>query len=217
MLRFFFKTIAQIGDRPFRSAVYQGSLVSIAILVALGVGLAGMAVLASVFSQIVGIDWGTREYVGLVAALFIPAAALAIGFFVDPVASAVEEKHYPKAPRPDPRPIWTDLGIAARYASLALVVNLILLPLYWFAPPILAIINGFLLGREYFDLSARRRHTRSETRRLRKSVITESWIAGALLAVLTSVPGLNLLAPVFGIALMTHVYHWSARERIVIH
>jgi len=38
------------------------------------------------------------------------------------------------------------------------------------------------------------------------------WLGGALLAFMMTIPFLNLLAPVFGAGLMTHVYNRARRR-----
>jgi len=154
--------------------------------------------------------------VGSVVAMafaFTPAAALAIGFFVDPVADAVENRYYPAIGPARGRSLTVEVGMGLRYAALAIAVNIPLLPFYFIFPPLPAAVNGWILGRSFFDMAALRRETPQQTRMLRKSVRGKMILGGILLAVLTLVPLLNLIAPVFGLAMMTHLYN-SARIRM---
>jgi len=138
---------------------------------------------------------------------FVPAAAIAVSFFIDPVAEAVEAKHYADAPPPKDRPLSADLIMAAKTAGLALLVNIPLIPFYFLFPPLPALVNGYLLGREYFTMAALRRHTPAEAAKLRQRASLTIWTCGALLALMVTVPILNLVAPVFGAGLMTHLYN----------
>jgi uncharacterized protein involved in cysteine biosynthesis len=143
---------------------------------------------------------------------FVPAAALAVSFFIDPVADAIEAKHYPDAPHQTPRALTADLWIAAKTAGLALLINIPLLPFYFIFPPLPALVNGYLLGREYFTMAALRQMTPAQTKALRRRASLTIWIGGALLAFMVTIPILNLLAPVFGAGLMTHIYNRARRR-----
>ena len=68
-------------------------------------------------------------------------------------------------------------------------------------------LNGFLLGREYFQLAAMRRIGRVDARAMAKRRQGTIWIAGCLMAVPLSVPFINLLIPVLGAATFTHLFH----------
>jgi len=145
---------------------------------------------------------------------FVPAAALAVSFFIDPVADAVEAKHYPDALPQKPRPLTADLWIAAKTAGLALLINIPLIPFYFLFPPLPAVINGYLLGREYFTMAALRQMKSADVKKLRRRSALTIWIAGALLAFMVTIPLLNLLAPVFGAGLMTHIFNRARRRAI---
>jgi uncharacterized protein involved in cysteine biosynthesis len=80
-----------------------------------------------------------------------------------------------------------------------------LLPI--FALPIFYMLNGYLLGREYFTLAAQRREGREGAKALRKNYSGQIWIAGCLMAVPLSFPLVNLFIPVLGAATFTHLYH----------
>ena len=218
------KTLRQMPTAAMLRPLLIGLVVTALCIVALGVTVgAGVAWLVSGVS----IPWvgeiggaaddaiGWLAGVGSVIAMafaFTPAAALAIGFFVDPVAEAVEARHYPELGEARGRSLATEVGMALRYAGLAILLNVPLLPFYFLFPPLPAAVNGWLLGRASFDMAALRRETRQKTRELRRSVWIRMVVGGILLAVLTFVPFLNLVAPVFGLAMMTHLYHGALRK-----
>ena len=106
--------------------------------------------------------WGAAGLMLLLSVvLMVPAAAAAVGFFLDGIAAAVEARYYPGLP-----PV-TGLGVgqqavdALRFFGLVVAANLVALVVYLAVPPLAPfvfwLVNGFLLGREYFQLVAMRR------------------------------------------------------------
>jgi CysZ protein len=94
-----------------------------------------------------------------------------------------------------------------------IVLNLVVLPVYivaLFIPflslALFLVLNGYLLGREYFELVATRHMPPAEARLLRKRKGGQIYLAGMVIAGLFAVPFLNLLAPILGAAFMMHVY-----------
>jgi len=217
-------TLTQMPERGMRSPLIKGVLATLGAMIAIGVTVG--AWLSSLFSgwtipftEIgIGAAGGWLAGAGAFTAMlfaFIPAAALAVGFFIDPVADAVEEKHYPDAPAQVDRALSADLMIAAKTAGLALLINIPLIPFYFLFPPLPALVNGYLLGREYFTMAALRHLKPVEVKSLRRRAALPIWTAGALLAFMVTIPLLNLLAPVFGAGLMAHVYN-RARQRAAL-
>ncbi|MGZ8409550.1 MAG: EI24 domain-containing protein, partial [Hyphomicrobium sp.] len=74
-------------------------------------------------------------------------------------------------------------------------------------------VNGYLLGREYFELVALRRADIAEVRALRDVYRGRLFVAGVVVAVLLTVPIVNLLAPIVGTAAMVHLFEaWRQRD-----
>ncbi len=143
--------------------------------------------------------------------LMVPVAALFCGVFLDDVAGAVEARHY-SALGPAPRqPTYTALVEAVNFTGVLIVVNLLALALYFFigpfAPLLFWALNGYLLGREYFVLVASRRLGRAPAHALRRRHWFKVWWAGMLMAAPLSVPLVNLVIPVLGVATFTHLFH----------
>jgi CysZ protein len=67
-------------------------------------------------------------------------------------------------------------------------------------------VNGYLLGREYFELVAMRHHGRQEARDMRKQNGGRVFLSGCIVAVLFTAPVLNLAALVIGVAAMVHLH-----------
>jgi CysZ protein len=99
---------------------------------------------------------------------------------------------------------------------MVLGADLLLLPLDIALPGLgefLSLIaNGWLLGWEYFELAALRHLPMAEADRLRKSHGWQVWGGGILIALLSEIPLLDLIAPLFGTALMVHLFHHISRQ-----
>lgn len=149
--------------------------------------------------------------------LMFPVAVLFIGLFLDEIADAVEARHYPSLPAPR-RQGWGEALTQSLEFTLVLIgANILALIIYLLstvlAPVIFWLVNGYLLGREYFEVVAARRMERGEAKSLRRRHLFATWIAGALIAVPLSIPVLNILAPVIGVAAFVHLYHRKAAGR----
>ena len=66
--------------------------------------------------------------------------------------------------------------------------------------------NGYLLGREYFEMVGMRFLTPKEVKALRKRNAGKVFTAGLFIALLAAIPFVNLLVPLFATAFMVHVY-----------
>ena len=69
------------------------------------------------------------------------------------------------------------------------------------------IINGYLVGREFFELIAFRRMDQAAMREARRAHGGKIFSGGFLLAMMMSVPLLNLVMPVVSAAYFTHFFH----------
>ena len=104
------------------------------------------------------------------------------------------------------------MWITIKFALIVVAVNILALPLYailFFLPPlnILAfyLINGSLVGREYYELVALRRRDPTATEAMRRRNRGRLLVAGIVLTFLLTVPVVNFLVPILGAAFMVHV------------
>ncbi len=146
--------------------------------------------------------------------LMFPVAALFVGLFLDEIADAVEARHFPTLPEPR-RQSWGEvLTQSIEFMFVLIGANVIALIIYLLstllAPVIFWLVNGYLLGREYFEVVATRRIDKREAKSLRQKHFFAVWMAGAAIAVPLSIPVLNVLAPVIGVAAFVHLYHRKA-------
>lgn len=207
------RAVAELFNPALRGVLLRALAITVAALGALGALLyALVAALSHGWS-----GWLHRAVeilagLGLVAGsiLLIPTVAiLVVTLFLDEVADVVEARHYPDAPRGKPLALGPALSTGARFAAVALALNLLALPLYFLPGPNLLVylaLNGYLTGREYFELVALRHIAPKDASVLRRRHKIAIYGAGVLIALAFAVPILNLLAPLFGAALMVHVF-----------
>jgi uncharacterized protein involved in cysteine biosynthesis len=147
--------------------------------------------------------------------LMVPVAAIVVGFFLEEICAAVEARHYPMLPPATPIALSEQLLDSIRFLGLVVIANLAALVVYLAVPPVAPfafwLVNGYLLGREYFQLVAMRRLGPAAAADLRRRFAPRIWLAGVLMAIPLSVPLLNLIVPVIGVAVFTHQLHRLAR------
>jgi CysZ protein len=146
--------------------------------------------------------------------LFPVVIAAALGWFAEDIALAVERRYYPDLPRPVGMGVGESVWATVRFTAVALLLNLIALPLYLLPGPNVVLylaLNGYLLGREYFELVAGRRLSWSKVAGMRQRARGRVWLAGVAIALLLTVPVLNLVAPVVAIAFMVHLFEGLRR------
>jgi CysZ protein len=192
-----------------RRAVVTSAVLAALLLVVLWLGVTGLLD----HTRLAGNWWidTVIELAGSLAALVLawllfPAMTmLVLGCFLERVVVAVEKRHYPGLPAPRP----AGLASGLRLLLLAVLLNAAALPFYLIPAINLFIyygLNGYLVGREYFELVALRRldgaAARAMGRRHRGLLI----LAGAVIVFLLSLPLVNLVAPVMAVALMLHVF-----------
>ena len=216
------KALRQFGDPRFQRVLARGVGLTLALLIALVAGLGALVRWAIPDSfTIFGWSFGWLDEVGLVGTvllslaasvfLMVPVASAVTGFFLDDVADAVEDRHYPAAGRAPRVPFGEQLSESLGFLGVLVAANLAAFAAYLllapFAPAIFLAMNGFLLGREYFQLVAMRRLGRAGARAARRRHAGAIWVAGMVMAVPLLVPILNLLVPVLGAATFTHLFH----------
>ncbi|MEO3416582.1 EI24 domain-containing protein [Roseovarius sp. CAU 1744] len=219
----FFKALAQIGDPRFRKVLLLGIGLTLALLVAVYAGFLGLLQWAlgdgaelPLIGTVTWLDdllgWGSL-FLMLILSVFlmVPVASAITSMFLDEVAKAVEDRHYPHLP-PAPRvPLWDAIRDTLNFLGILIGANILALFVYAAVPPasvfIFWALNGYLLGMEYFQLAAMRRLGRARATALRKQNRGTIWLAGTLMALPLTLPLVNLLIPLLGAATFTHIYH----------
>ncbi len=164
MFEAFHRAARQLSDPWFRRILLKGIAAAIAIFVVLWMAIA-VALVQTSF-----VPWAPVEIVldvlggaaaVVIALLLFPASVgIAIGVLLEDVTGAVEARYYPGLGPPRSPSLVENLIVALRFSGVLIVLNLIVLPLYLIPGLNLAlytVLNGYLLGREYFELVALRR------------------------------------------------------------
>lgn len=219
MIAALFKALNQMPDPAFRQAIWRTLLFSLLLFAALLYGTWWLLSETHLFpwkwlDDIVDVlGW----VAGLVAAfvLFPGAALVIISFLLEPVARAVEVKHYPDLGAPRRQPASEAILIGLRFAAITVFLNLVLLWVYFI--PVLNVfvfgaLNGYLLGREYFELIAPRRLEPAAVRPMWKRYRGRLWIAGLIIALMLSIPFVNWIMPVAAAAFMLHIFEKLRRQ-----
>ena len=207
------EAFAEIFSPPFRRMMWKSLGLTTAIFVLAGVGLdrlalslmhVGPAWLSAVLSVVVALGL----FVGMIF-FAPPTVSLVASFFLDDVAATVERAIDPHGPPGRPLPLAPSVAMGMRFAVLSVLVNVIVLALTVFTGIGLAsffVLNGYLLGREYFELAAMRHVSAANARFLFQRNWPAVFIAGAIVSGFVAVPVLNLFTPLFATAFMTRMY-----------
>jgi CysZ protein len=213
MIQAFLKAVGQLPDRTFRRVVFGSFFLSLALFAALVFGVGWLLDGLNVF-DIGWLDWIIEKLGGaaafIVAILLFPGVALVIvSLFLEPIVRAVEARHYPGRPPGRKQPVAETLANVMRLVVVSVILNLLALPLYLI--PVLNLfvfyfLNGYLLGREYFELVAFRRMGVREARAYRKQNKGRVFIGGVVITFLLSIPIINWMMPVVAVAFMVHIF-----------
>jgi CysZ protein len=209
----------ELFSPPFRAVMVKCIGFTVALLAAL----------------IVAVEWSFTHFVSwpdwietaiqwlgglaLVAAsifLIPPVTSLIAGLYLDDIAEQVEKTDFPEDPPGRELPNAVSIWLAIKFFFVVLAVNL--LALFLLLIPGVNLIafymgNGYLLGREYFELAAMRHVTQAEAKRIRKANRLRVLLCGLVIAALASVPLLNLMTPLFATNFMVREWKRIARMR----
>ena len=205
--------MSQVFEPPFRAIFWKMLGFTLAILVVIWIVLQGLvagfvelpyAWLETALSILTGI--GAIFALGF---LIAPISALFAGLFQDDIADIVESRDYPGDRPGKALPIAQSIGHTIKFTGVVILGNLFALVLL-LVPGINLIaffaVNGYLLGREFFEFAAMRIMPAEEARALRKARGGTVFLGGMVIAALLAVPILNLVTPIFATIFMMHLY-----------
>lgn len=227
MFQAFFLSLAQLTDRPVLAVLGKSLLVTLALFTALAAALwYGLDRLAQWAGAWLG-GSGTALAALATAALLVLAwwllfravAIAVVGLFADEVVAAVEQRHYPEAhAAARDVPLVRSLGMGMGSILRTLGINLLLSPLYLLllvtgvgTAAAFFLVNAWLLGRDLGDMVAARHMPRAALAGWRGETRLRRFALGAAGTALLLVPLLNLVAPVLGAAMATHMFHRGRR------
>jgi CysZ protein len=202
---------------PFRAVLWKCVAFTIGLLIVLIVAVEWTF---SHFVQWPGwieiaIEWlgGLALVVGSIF-LIPPVTSLIAGLYLDDIAAEVERAAYPSDPPGKELATLPAIVLALKFFLVVLAVNI--LALFLLLIPGVNLIafylgNGYLLGREYFELAAMRHISSDEAKQLRKANRLTVLMCGLIIAGIASVPILNLITPLFATAFMVRIFKGLSR------
>ncbi|WP_375272912.1 EI24 domain-containing protein [Sphingomonas sp.] len=211
-------SLAQLGDPAIRRVLAKSLGVTLAIFAVLGAAIwRGLDLALSGWRYHGALAGVAASALTLLALwlLFRAVAVLVVGLLADDVVAAVERRHYPAALAsaravPLHHSLRMGLGSAARF----LIVNLAMTPVYIAllvtgvgTAAAFFVVNAWLLGRDLTDMVASRHLPAAAVRDWRKANAARAFLLGLAGTGLFVVPLVNLLAPVLGAAMATHLFH----------
>lgn len=222
MLEDALRAFAQTFSPPLRRILLKSVGLAILLLVVLGAivraALMRLFELPHPFEMALAIAMSLGVIFGAIY-LMGPISSLVAALFLDEAAEEVERTSYPTEPVGRALPITESIALSARFFGLVLAVNFLALLLLLVPGINLAaffVANGYLLGRQYFELAAMRFRPAEEAKALRQANAVRIFLAGLVIAGLLAVPVLNLITPVFATAFMVHVHKRIAPAREVL-
>ncbi|CAD7040037.1 cysteine biosynthesis protein CysZ [Pseudorhizobium endolithicum] len=149
------------------------------------------------------------------ALLIAPITALIAGLFLDDVAEVVEKRDYPSDTPGHAMPLGQAIISSLQFLGVVILGNIVAL-LLLLVPGInlvaFFLVNGYLLGREFFEFAAMRFRSPPEARAFRSKHRGTVFLAGLLIAGFLAIPIVNLLTPLFAAGLMVHLHKKISRR-----
>lgn len=219
MFRAFARALSQLSDPAFARVILLSVVATLVLF-----GLLLTAVSWTLYeTDLFAIPWldTTVDVLGSLAVLAIawllfPAVVITVSsLMLESVVRAVERRHYPGLGPAREQPVIEGIANSAKFLGIVIILNVLVLPLYFI--PLLNLVtyyclNGYLLGREYYELVSLRRLDPQRMRYLRSEESMGLFLAGVIIAFLSVVPIVNLLVPVIATAFMVHVFEDMRRR-----
>jgi CysZ protein len=155
----------------------------------------------------------------LLTLLFPLLMPILVSFFDEQIAGTVERDAYPALAIGVPQPFWADIRADVAFTIKAIVLNILIFPLI-IAGPLYFIayylLNSFLLGTQFFMMAGGRHIGKPAARDLAGKHRGRIMLAGLAIIIAAQIPFLNLIAPLWGVALMVHLYQRTSPPAQVI-
>lgn len=224
------RAMSEVFEPPFRAIFWKMLGFTLAILVVIWIALQGLVthflgVAATEYGGGAGwvgwIEWSISILTGIGAVfalgfLIAPISALFAGLFQDEIADIVDRQDYPGDRPGTALPMTQSIVQAVKFTGVVVLGNLFALVLL-LVPGInlvaFFVVNGYLLGREFFEFAAMRFLPAAEAKAFRKARGGTVFLAGLVIACLLAVPILNLVTPIFATIFMLHLYKQLAARQ----
>lgn len=206
------RALTQIFEPPLRAIFWKSLGYTLALLFVVWLGInAAVSMLVTLpypwLETVLTLLTGLGAIV-LLGFLVAPVSAVIAGLLQDDIAEAVERSDYPADAPGRPPPLAEAIPQTLTFAGVVILGNLFAL-LLLLVPGVnliaFFVVNGYLLGREFFEFAAMRFRSPAEARALRRAHGTTVFLAGLAIAAFVAVPILNLLTPIFATTMMVHL------------
>lgn len=217
------RAMSEVFEQQFRAIFWKMLGFTLGILIVIWIALQGivghfLGVAANEWGDgsawISWTEWSISILTGIGAVfvlgfLIAPISALLAGLFQDDIADIVDVKDYPGDRPGNALPLSKSLVQTIKFTGVVILGNLFAL-LLLLVPGInlvaFFVVNGYLLGREFFEFAAMRYMPPAEARAFRKARGGTVFLGGLVIACLLAVPILNLVTPIFATIFMLHLY-----------
>ncbi|NDW06697.1 sulfate transporter family protein [Jiella pacifica] len=216
--------LSDLPSPPFRAALWKSLGLTALVLILLWIGVEtvfewlAVPFLSNLFPDaphwvdqagtMAGWGAGLALAIGLLF-LIGPISAIIASLFLDDVAEVVERDGYPASPAGRPVAFWRGAVLSVKFFGIVIVGNVIALFLL-LVPGInivaFFLVNGYLVGREYFEFAAMRYRGEADAKAMRSEHSTTVFLAGLVVALFMAIPIVNLLTPLFAASLMVHLH-----------
>ena len=156
------------------------------------------------------VNWLAGGILGIAGWFMLPAIiVLVAGMFQEKTIHRVELAYYPDEVRTREPRFWPDVKHDIRFTLRALLLNVLVLPLYLFGIGFIVsvVLNSYLVGREFFESAAGYHIGKPEAKTVGQKNKAAVYGGGLVITLMTLVPVVNLFVPIFAIVWMVHVYH----------
>ena len=157
-----------------------------------------------IYSSIFVIIWGSTV-------LFVPLSTIIFSIFQEYIIKNIELKYYPETIQKTEAKTTTFLIAGLKLLGWTIIIHIFLFPLaiffggaFWWAPLII-IINGYLLSKEYFEAVGLRRFSYTDVKTIKNNLLFPCWLYGLISAILFLIPIINLFVPAVLTLTMLHL------------
>lgn len=215
-LRAFSRTLRTMRSPHFLGMLMKTALLTLLVFILLITGIGAGMRSFEITGQGGWMEWAADVFLtlgaGFLGWMLLPVAVPAIAaFFQESIADSIERRDYPEyMPPAAQRPFLQELWEDTKFVLLLVAVNILFLPTYFI--PVVNLftyygVNGYFIGREFFETAAARHMGKTNAKALRREYPTPAFLCGCCIVFCTNVPLLNLVAPFIGVAIMVHLFH----------
>lgn len=207
------RAFGQVFEKPFRSIFWKMLGFTLAVLIVIWIALQGLvagfvALPYPWLETALSILTGVGAIIGL-GFLIAPVSALFAGLFQDEIADIVERTDYPHDPPGTAMPVLPSIILAIKFTGVVILGNIFALFLLLIPGINLVaffLVNGYLLGREFFEFAAMRFMPAQDAKAFRRAHGGTVFMGGLIIAGVLAVPLLNLITPIFATIFMMHLF-----------